>query len=129
MAGDSQLSDVAPTLPPDRFWEWLVSHPNCILRAGSREAVLYDDEDYHWHFASEGPGTWLVQVIRGKRLVGELLIPQDRVSYVQGDLGDQDGEFVFELVSGDDLEREAAYFFVLSHGFEAAEDPAGGRVH
>lgn len=129
MVGENELSDPMPTLAPDKFWEWLIGHPNCILRAGSREAVLYDDEDYHWHFSTEGHHTWLVQVIRGKRLVGELLIPRDRVAYVQGGLGDHDGEFVFELVSGDDLDREAVYFFVLSHGFEPVEDPAAGRIH
>ena len=31
------------TLPFEKFWNWLVTHPNCILRAGTPEAVLYDD--------------------------------------------------------------------------------------
>ena len=39
------------------FWNWLAAHPNCILRAGTPEAVLYDDEEFHWHFAAEGGGT------------------------------------------------------------------------
>jgi hypothetical protein len=38
----------------ETFWQWLMRHPNCILRAGSPDAVLYDDEDLHWHFAADG---------------------------------------------------------------------------
>ena len=37
------------TLPFERFWKWLKHHPNCILRAGTSEAWLYDHEDLHWH--------------------------------------------------------------------------------
>ncbi|MEJ2085976.1 MAG: hypothetical protein P8Y44_09905 [Acidobacteriota bacterium] len=126
--GDDSAT-TTPTLPFDRFWEWLVRHSNCILRAGSREAVLYDDEDYHWHFASEDHGTWLVQVIRGKRLVGELLIAEDRVAYVQGQVGDQAGEYVFDLVASDELDPGSAFFFVLSHGYESETEVESGRVH
>jgi hypothetical protein len=129
MTGSDDLADSTPTLPFDTFWDWVVTHPNCILRAGSREVVLYDDEDYHWHFAQEGHESLLVQVIRGKRLVGELLIPKDRVAYVQGVLGDQEGEFLFELISGDEHDQGSVYFFVLSHGFESAEDEPPRRIH
>ena len=129
MGVSDDTAEATPTLPFDEFWEWLVRHPNCILRAGSREAVLYDDEDYHWHFASESPDMWLVQVIRGKRLVGELLIPEDGVAYVQGNLGEQVGEYVFDLVSSDELDQGSAFFFVLSHGYESAAEVDSGRIH
>ncbi len=45
----------SPTLAFDEFWRWLVLHPNCIVRAGTADSVLYDDDDLHWHFANEGP--------------------------------------------------------------------------
>ena len=50
-----------------------MAHPNCIVRAGTPEAIMYDDEDLHWHFAVEGTSTLLVQVLRGKRLMGWML--------------------------------------------------------
>ncbi len=109
------------TLTFETFWTWVASHPNCILRAGTPEAVLYDDEDLHWHFAAEGPQTLVVQVIRGKRLVGELLVEPEHVTYVQGSAGDPEDEFVFELVSETEAEQIVAYFFVLAHGYEPQE--------
>ncbi len=109
------------TLAFETFWSWVASHPNCILRAGTPEAVIYDDEDLHWHFAAEGPQTLVVQVIRGKRLVGELLIEPEQVTYVQGSAGDREDEFVFELVSETESEQVAGYFFVLTHGYEPQE--------
>lgn len=122
-------ADVAPTLPFEAFWSWLVAHPNCILRAGTPEAVLYDDDDLHWHFASEGPDTLLVQVVRGKRLMGELLLDPAHITYVQGVAGEQEGEFVFELISETETDRLAAYYFVLSHGYDVEESFTPGRIH
>jgi hypothetical protein len=109
------------TLAFETFWSWVMSHPNCILRAGTPETVLYDDEDLHWHFAAEGPQTLVVQVIRGKRLMGELLIEPEHVTYVQGSAGDREEEFVFELISETEAEQIASYFFVLTHGYEPQE--------
>ncbi len=104
------------TLPFETFWNWVVTHPNCILRAGTPEAVLYDDDDLHWHFASEGETTLLVQVLRGKRLIGELLMEPEPVTYVQGVQGQREGEHVFELIVESEKDRVVAYFFVLAHG-------------
>jgi len=119
------------TLPFEQFWGWLVSHPNCILRAGTPEAVIYDDEDLHWHFAAEGGTTLLVQLVRGKRLTGELLVEPEQVSYVQGYSGEREGEYVFECVVEGETEQLAAYFFVLTHGYEneAEETFTPARVH
>ena len=114
------MTDETPTLSFEEFWAWIVRHPNCILRAGAQDAVLYDDEDFHWHFASEGADTALVQVIRGKRLVGELLIATERVAFVQGALGEVEGEHLFDLVVENENERLNAWFFVVTHGYEAA---------
>ena len=51
----------------DEFWEWLMGHPNCILRAGTPDTILFDDEDFYWHLARTGVEP---RVVRGntKRL-------------------------------------------------------------
>ena len=118
------------TLPIQTFWSWLTTHPNCILRAGSPDAVIYDDDDLHWHFATEGPETLLVQILRGKRLTAEILVQHEAVSYVQGGAGDNEGEFLFELMTESEKDHLPLYFFVLAHGYEETEqDLSPGRVH
>jgi len=129
MSAEDHLTDSTPTMSIDTFWEWLTAHPNCILRAGTRETAIFDDDDLHWHVAREGTETLLVQLIRGKRLLGELLIPRDQIAYVQGGIGDQQGEFVFELVSSSDSVQSALFFFVLTHGYESRTEPDQRRVH
>lgn len=121
--------DDQPTLPFDVFWPWLMGHPNCILRAGTPEAVLYDDEDLHWHFAQEEPETLVVQVLRGKLLVGELLLAPEQIAYVQGSRGEVEHEFIFELITETEVERFPAYFFVLIHGFDQEGEFSPSRVH
>lgn len=116
-----------PTLSFDEFWNWLMTHPNCIVRAGTPQAVLYDDEDLYWHFATEGPGTVAVQVLRGKRLLGELLIESEQVDYVQSTPAENE-EYLFELISETEKERKAICFFALSHAYEAETTPLR-RVH
>ncbi len=118
-------------LPFETFWNWVITHPNCVLRAGTPEAVLYDDDDLHWHFAAEGTTTILVQVLRGKRLIGELLMEPEQVTYVQGVQGQREDEHVFELIVESEKDRVAAYFFVLAHGYESDEEESfsPGRVH
>lgn len=117
------------TLTFEAFWSWLLQHPNCLLRAGTPETVVYDDDDLHWLFASEGRFL-VVQVLRGKRLMGEILVDPEPVSYVEGQTGDQEGEFIFELISESEKDRMATYFFVLTHGFEEEEEGhSPARVH
>lgn len=123
------MDDPHATLPFHRFWDWLVTHPNCILRAGTPETILYDAEDLHWHFATEDAGTLLVQILRGKRLLGELFVVPEQVTYVQSVPGENEDEVAFELVSETESDRVVAYFFVLSHGFETEEAFTPGRVH
>ncbi len=120
-----------PTLSFDEFWSWLCTHPNCILRAGTPDTAIYDDDDLHWHFDSEGAEIRVVQLIRGKRLMSELILQTENVAYIQGYEGDHDGEFIFELISENERDRFAAYFFVLSHGFEdpSASGGPGRAVH
>ena len=128
MATGTTMEHAATTLPFEGFFTWLQSHPNCILRAGTPEAVLYDDDDLHWHFAAEGSDTMVVQLLRGKQLVGELLVSPGDVAYVQGVAGEDD-EFVFELISETETDRVAAYYFVLSHGYDAQNTSSGRAVH
>lgn len=121
------------TLPFDTFWSWVLLHPNCILRAGAADAVVYDDDDLHWHFAADGSVLY-VQVIRGKRIQAELVLESERIAYVQ-DLGEErEGEFVFELISETENDRSALYYFVMAHAYEEAEPTvrsrgAGHTVH
>jgi len=121
------MTESPPTLTFATFWQWLMQHPNCILRVGTRDALLFDDDDLHWSFATDGPLAF-VQVIRGKRLMGELAVDSERVAYVQA-LGEEpEGEWPFELVNEGGTELAAAYSFVLSHGFEESEIPGHERA-
>ena len=117
------------TMSVDNFWSWLMGHANCILRAGTPDAVLYDDDDLHWHFAAESDGRWVVQVVRGKRVLGEFFIEPDRVAYVQAVRGDGEDEHVFELMAEAESEQYPAYVFVLVHAFEEDDSSLPRRVH
>ena len=121
------LTDGPTTLSFDAFWNWLMMHPNCILRAGTPDAVVYDDDDFHWHFAADGPNFY-VQVIRGKRLMGELVVASESVTYVEMIDSDREGETNFDLIVESEQERIGAYFFVMSHGFEEEELPGHDRA-
>lgn len=117
MGGSHNLRDASGTLPFENFWGWLTRHPNCILRAGTANTVLFDDEDLHWHFASDETGLY-VQVIRGKRLQGEMILDAEQIDYVEA-FGEQEtGEYGFEIINESAGDRTVAYFFVLSHGFD-----------
>lgn len=129
MATDPKLPLGHNVLPFEKFWKWLQGHPNCILTAGTPECVLYDDDDFHWHFGSEEDGTLLVQVIRGKQFVGEIAIDPRNVSYVQSEAKGQE-EFLFECVVEAENEPVAAYHFVLMHDYSPEEVVKSGRwVH
>jgi hypothetical protein len=118
----------ATTLSLETFWNWIQTHPNCILRAGTPDVTVYDDDELHWHFTAEGGDTLVVQLFRGKDLAAEILLVQAEVTYVQGVAGEEDDEYVFELISETEDDRVAAYHFVLSHGYDAHERSASGRA-
>jgi len=129
MATDPKLPLAQNVLTFDVFWKWLQGHPNCILSAGTPDAVLYDDDDLHWHFGTEGDDTLLVQVLRGKQVVGEILIAPSAVSYVQSEAKGEE-EYLFECIAERERERTAAWHFTLSHEYSAEEAPKPGRwVH
>ena len=127
MSTGKTIEHAGTTLPFDTFWNWLLTHPNCVVRAGTPEAVVYDDENVHWHFTVEGTDTMVVQVVRGKQLVAEILVTPTDVAYVQGVAGEED-EYLFELISETETDRVAAYYFVLSHGYETPDRPSSGRA-
>lgn len=123
------MAEPKTTLPFDQFWQWLSDHPNCIVRAGTPEAILYDDDDLHWLFGREDERTMLVQVLRGKRVVAELFLEPEQVSYVEGAPPDTTDEYSFELISETENDRSVVGFFVLTHGLDEPEDATPRRVH
>lgn len=116
------------TLPFEKFWNWLQAHANCILRAGTADAVLFDHDDYHWHLAHEDGATLLVQLVRGKELVGELLVLASEIAYVTCSPQEPD-EYVFECVVEMPHAREVAYHFVMAHEFDEEEISARRWTH
>jgi hypothetical protein len=118
MAGTTP--ETAP-LTFERFWRWLMEHPNCVLRAGSFDAVFFDSEAFHWDFFEEDDGRAVAQLILGKNLVGELIIERANVLFVQAAPDKEDpksGAWVFELIGGNKEDSYPQYHFVLSHGME-----------
>jgi hypothetical protein len=130
MASTKSIEHAATTLAFEKFWGWLQIHPNCIVRAGTPDMVVYDDQDLHWHFAADGDSQ-LVQVMRGKNMLAEIAVMPTDIGYVQGVAGEVEDEYIFELISETETNRVAAYHFVLSHGFDAVGEPlaAGRAVH
>jgi hypothetical protein len=123
------MMDAPYTLSFDTFWKWLLGHPNCILRAGTPESVFYDDDDLHWHFAMDNEQTFLVQILRGKRLIGELLVDPEPIAYVEALPEEQEHEHLFELITEDEGQPFAAYFFVLTHAYDGESPVSRGRIH
>ncbi len=114
------------TLAFEVFWGWLRQHPNCVVRAGTPETVLYDDEALHWFIGEEG-AELVVQLIRGKQLVGEIVVDPEEVAYVESLGEERQGEHVFEAINETQTERVAAYYFVMSHAM--AEDEPAAVAH
>ena len=121
MKSSKKLAEVGVTIPFDKFWTWLAGHSNCVLRAGTPEVVLLDQDDFHWMLRSEDEHTCVVQLCRAKDLVAELLLFPAEVAYVQFETGEAEGEFLFECVVESERSREVAYHFVLSHEYDGAE--------
>lgn len=119
----------ANVLSFDTFWKWLQGHPNCIVSAGTPEVVLFDHDDFHWHFGEGEGGVLLVQVIRGKNIVGELVIDPRHVSYVQSETRGPE-EFAFDCIEEATDGPVVACSFVLSHDYDPQEAAPQGRwVH
>jgi hypothetical protein len=112
----------------DQFWKWLRKHPNCILRAGSPDAFLYDQENLHWHLDVDADSTPLVQLVAGKQLVAEMALDVRDVLFVQSapDSSGEPGQTVFEVIGGSREEPYAVYHFVLAHAYD--EEAAHGAL-
>jgi hypothetical protein len=111
--------ETGTTIEFDRFWRWLKRHAGCILRAGTPDSYLYDQDDLHWHLEEDDDRVPVVQLMRGKQVLGELVLEVREVLFVQAvpDPEGEPGQFVFELVGGGE-EPYAVYHFLLAHGFE-----------
>ncbi len=120
--------ETGTSLAFDRFWRWLKRHASCVLRAGTPDSFLYDQEDLHWHLDEDDDRVPTVQLMRGKQILGELVIEARDVLFVQAmpDPDGEQGQYLFELVGGGGEEPYAVYHFVLAHGFEeeASHRPA-----
>lgn len=117
----------ADTQSFDAFWKWLQVHRNCILSAGTTQSVIYDAEDFYWNFTSED-GTLVVQVLRGKQLVGEILIEPQIITYVQTTRHAEE-EVEFDCVSEIGSEPVVVCYFNMSHDRDPAEEqPKKGRL-
>jgi len=110
----------ALTLPFDKFWNWLQAHANCILRAGTPDVLLFDHDDYHWHLANEDEMTLLIQLVRGKELVAEMVLLGNEVAYVECNNVETE-EFLFECVVETPAGREVVYYFAMAHEFAIIE--------
>ncbi len=119
--GKRSLAAVATTLGFDKFWTWLQGHSNCILRAGTPEVVLLDQDDFHWTLVTEDEHTRVVQLSRAKELVCELLVFPADVAYVQVEPTETEGEWLFECIVESEKAREVAYHFVMAHEYDDAE--------
>jgi hypothetical protein len=116
-------STSATPLTFDAFWAWLQEHRNCVLRAGSNDVMLMDNDALHWDFFEEDDGRVVVQSIVGKALVGEAIIERSDILFVQASLDvEQPGSqtWLFELVGGNKEENFPLFTFLMTHGLEGA---------
>ncbi len=107
-------------IPFERFWRWLIEHPNCIVEAGSTTIALFDFEDFHWTL-SQDEGRAVVQMVRGKNLVAEMVLEPSELLFVQISIdseGADRGHWIFEVMAGTREEPFVAAYFVLNHGFD-----------
>jgi hypothetical protein len=113
--------ETGATLSFDQFWRWLKQHASCILRAGTVDTYLYDQEAYHWHLAEDSDRNPNVQLVWGKLLVGEMVLDTRDLLFVEATPdpeGSEPGQFLFELIGGSKEEPYPVYHFLLAHGFE-----------
>ncbi len=123
--------ETGTTLAFDRFWRWLKRHTNCIVRAGTADAILHDQEAFHWHLEEDADRNPLVQLVWGKLLVAELVVDVRDLLYVEA-TPEEDGEpgqYRFDVMGGAREEPYAIYSFVVAHGFEEETGHPAGLKH
>ncbi len=124
--------ETGATLAFEQFWRWLKQHASCILRAGTVDTYLYDQEAYHWHLAEDADRNPNVQLVWGKLLVGEMVLDTRDLLFVEATPdpeGSEPGQFLFELIGGSKEEPYPVYHFLLAHGFEEEADHPSGLKH
>jgi hypothetical protein len=110
----------------ERFWRWLLEHNNCVLRVGAPDATLFDHEDLHWDFFEDDEGVAVIQLVRGKVLVGELLVEKSKVALVQPQVDPenaQNGHWTFEVIGADQSGFRGVYF-LMAHGLDSPQGHA-----
>jgi hypothetical protein len=103
------------------FWEFVKDHANCILGASWGPAVLFDDESLHWALFEQEERRVVIQLIRGKNLVAELMVDGrevDEVEIAPDPENPQSGHYLAELLSSASKGRESIGHFLLAHGME-----------
>ncbi len=130
-AAMSVTVETGTTIAFDRFWLWLRHHANCIVRAGTVDTFLHDQEAFHWHLDEDPERNPVVQLIWGKLLVGEMILDVRDVLYVEAtpEEGGEPDQFLFELVGGSKEEPYAVYHFLVAHGFEEEDGHPAGLKH
>lgn len=114
-------TETATPLTFDRFWRFLVDHPNCIVRVGTGDCTLIDHDDFHWDFLEDQDGHAVIQVVNGKSLVAELAIPRRDIMFVQSSIDVENaaqGYWLFELIGGTEKENHPIAQILMSHGME-----------
>lgn len=120
----SSSKTAAAPLTFEAFWRWLQEHRNCLLRMGSTDVVLMDNELLHWDFFEEDDGSAVVQAIVGKSLVGEAIIERADILFVQASPElEQPGSqaWNFECIGGSREENYPIWSFLMTHGMEGAQ--------
>ena len=74
----------------------------------------------------EDDATYVVQLARGKELVGEVVLLVQDIAYVQCEMSDNE-EYVCECIVESEHAREAVYHFVMAHAYDEAEAPGPRR--
>ncbi len=111
-----EAPETTSTLSFDKFWSWIHAHRNCIVRVGTPYSILIDHDDFHWDIVDEGEAQ-ILQLVRGKDLVGEIVVLHEEIDYVHCPPGSSDQQ-LFECVIESPHGREVVYHFVMNHGFE-----------
>lgn len=117
----SKETETGATLPFERFWDWVQDHTNCLLSVGTEESWLYDNDSLHWVLFSEDNGSPVVQLILGKRLVGEMVLDTTDLMHVQvmaDPENTEEGYFLFKVLGGARSAPRVRYTFQLTHGLE-----------
>ena len=111
--------ETGSTLTFEKFWRWLKRHPHCVLRAGTPDAFLYDQDDLHWRIDEDDDRVPTVQLMKAKALVAEVALEVREILFVQvtPDPEGEAGQHLFEVIGGGD-EPYPVYHFLLAHGFE-----------